>query len=46
MRRTLDEYKDFTKKIDAEKRCEKEDVMQEMKEMWKFKQSQEREVLS
>jgi hypothetical protein len=46
MKRTLDEYKDYTKRIQTEKRCEKEEVMAEMKDLWNFKQGEEREVSS
>ena len=46
MKRTLDEYKEYTKRIQTEKRCEKEEVMAEMKDLWNFKQGEEREVSS
>ena len=46
MKRTLDEYKGYTKRIQTEKRCEKEEVMAEMKDLWNFKQGEEREVSS
>ena len=46
MKRTLNEYKEYTKRIQSEKRCEKEEVMEEMKDLWNFKQGEEREVSS
>lgn len=45
IQKALDDYKNFTTEINSRKRCDKDEVISEMKDLWKFKQSQEKELL-
>ncbi len=46
VRRTLDQYKEDTNEYRSKQPLNKDHVLAEMKELWRWKQSQEREIAS
>jgi hypothetical protein len=46
MNKASSEYKNYRKDLNARTECTKDDVLAELKDLWTFKQGQEREVLS
>ncbi len=46
VRRTLDQYKEETNDYRSKQLLNKDHVLDEMKDLWKWKKSQEREIAS
>jgi hypothetical protein len=45
-KRTLDQYKNDTNDFRSKRECNKDDVLNELKNLWRFKSQQEKEILS
>ncbi len=46
MNKALEDYKTFSNQFNSRKKCEKDEVVVEMKKLWDFKKDQEKELLS
>jgi hypothetical protein len=46
MNKALEDYKNFSNQFNSRQKCDKDEVMIEMKKVWDFKQEQEKELLS
>ena len=46
MNKTFEDYKKFIEDTNSKKKCDKDEVNMYMKDNWRFKQMQEKEILS
>lgn len=46
MERASEEYKSFNKQVNAKEQCSREEVINELKDLWRFKLSEEKNLIS
>jgi len=45
MARAIEDYRAYNKEINSKNVCDKDQVIEEMKNVWKYKQAKEKELL-
>jgi hypothetical protein len=45
MAKAIDDYRTYNKEINSKSVCDKDQVIEEMKNVWKYKQTKEKELL-